>query len=224
MHLKNIIFFILFLCSSYQLEAFTLLLQPAGDARHPGRSIHGSYERGLSIQLAEELKELLERKDITLNVIVPRFNGQSVEPLQHAAIANRLNVDAYIAIMLYEQQESNAQLGLYTYAADPSDALKTIRTNSLAFIPFDQAHLTNHQTSYRMADVLLTSFQAKPLFTIIGNQVHAIPLKNLTGILAPSVAIELSIQNTKKIKEYAQSLADALHTMLQSLKQWSLPA
>lgn len=211
------------LCTAYvPAQGFTLILQPAGDARHPGRTIFGSYERGLSIQLAEELKKILELKDPLLNIIIPRFNGQSVEPLQHAAVANRMSVDAYIAIMLYEQHESNPQLGLYTYASDPSDALKTIHKKSLQFIPFDQAHLQNHHTSFRMADVLLTAFKAQPLFTITGNKVHTLPLKNLTGIIAPHMAIELSVRDVKKMKEYAQSLAPALETMLNSLKQWNL--
>ena len=96
-----------------------------------------------------------------------------------------------------------------------------MNSKNLAFIPFDQAHIAQHGTSYRMADVLLTSFKADPLFTITGNGVHTIPLKNLTGITAPHIAIELSVPSPKKIKEYAQSLADALETMIQSIKQWN---
>ena len=96
MYIKPIIFFALFFFSLSEIRAFTLLLQPAGNTRHPGRSIHGSYERGLSIQLAEQLKEILERKNPTLHIIIPRFGGQTVEPLEHATVANRLSVDAYV--------------------------------------------------------------------------------------------------------------------------------
>ena len=66
MYLKKV--FILFCVISNTITGFTLLLQPAGDARHPGRSIHGSYERGLSIQLAELLKSALEHRDPTLTI------------------------------------------------------------------------------------------------------------------------------------------------------------
>lgn len=197
------------------------MLQPAGNARHPGRSIHGSFERGLSIQLAEQLKELLEQKDPSIEVIIPRFAGQTTEPLEHANIANRLSVDAYIAILLYEQEESNAQLALYTYASDPSDALKITHKKNLQFIPYDQAHIMHHTISYRMADVLLTSFKANPLFTVMGNTVHALPLKNLMGIVPPHMALELSIQSPKKMKQYAHALADSLLSMIQSIKQWN---
>ncbi len=220
MHIINYFFILCCLAASW-LQALTIMIQPAGNTKHPGRSIYGSYERGLSIQLAEYLKEMLEQKDPSLSIIVPRFNAQTVEPYEQAMIANRLMVDAYIAILLYEQHESNPQLGLYTYAADPNDALKTINTNHLQFIPFDQAHIANHHTSYRMADVLLQAFQTKPLFTIIGNGVHALPLKNLAGIMAPHIALELSVKDPKKMKEYAQSLVDPFNTMLQQIKQWS---
>lgn len=199
MHVKTLIFF--FLCSATTaLHPFTLMIQPAGNTRHPGRSIHGSYERGLSIQLAEFLQEALEQKDPSIKVIIPRFSGQAVEPLQNANIANRLSVDAYIALMLYEQQESNPQLALYTYSSDPSDAFKTMQTTSLQFIAFDQAHIPHLQTSAGMAQVLLDTLKTKPLFTITGNRVHMLPLKNLTGILAPQIALELVYITQKKLR------------------------
>lgn len=221
MYLNKISIFLFLLCNSNHVEAFTLLFQPAGDARHPGRSIHGSYERGLSIQLAELIKSALERKDPTLNILIPRLNSQTVEPFEQASIANRLHVDAYIALMLYEQHESNPQLAIYTYAIDSSDAQKKYNPNNLQFVPFDQAHIKEQKISLRMAEELLSSFNAKPVFTIMGNSVHAIPLKNLAGISAPHIALELSIQNLKQLNAYAQSLADALITMIASLKEWN---
>ncbi len=150
------------------------------------------------------------------------MNSQTVEPFEQASIANRLQVDAYIALMLYEQQESNPQLAVYTYANDPSDAQKKYNPNILQFVPFDQAHIKEQKTSSRMAQELLSSFKTKPVFTIMGNRVHAIPLKNLAGISAPHIALELSVQNLKQLNAYAQSLADALLTMIASLKEWNM--
>ncbi len=219
MHLKQLLF--LFCVIPNILTGFTLLIEPSGDARHPGRSIHGSYERGLSIQLTELLKAALERKDPTLTILIPRLNSQTVEPFEQASIANRLHVDAYIALMLYEQQESNPQLALYTYANDPSDTQKKYNPNNLQFVPFDQAHIKEQKTSLGMAEELLSSFKKKPVFTIMGNRVHTIPLKNLAGISAPHIALELSVQNLKQLHSYTQSLADALFSMITSLKEWN---
>lgn len=99
-----------------------------------------------------------------------------------------------------------------------------MQTTSLQFIAFDQAHIPHLQTSAGMAQVLLDTLKTKPLFTITGNRVHMLPLKNLTGILAPQIALELSVHNPKKIKDYTKSLADAIWAMIQFISPTNVVA
>ncbi len=40
-------------------EQFTIMIDPAGDAKHTGRLIGDTLERGISLQCAEQLKTAL---------------------------------------------------------------------------------------------------------------------------------------------------------------------
>lgn len=45
---------------SIQQNIFTLMIDPAGDAKHAGRVIEDSFERGITLQCAEKLKKMLK--------------------------------------------------------------------------------------------------------------------------------------------------------------------
>lgn len=194
------------------------MLSPAGDAHHPGRIIEGGYERGLTIQLAEQLKNGIEQQFPNVRVLIARSAGQRAESLEHANIANRLAIDLYLTLMIYQQKETTPQLALYTYAISPTDKLKTAAAQTIQFIPFDQAHIAYQQTTIRWAQMLLDQLHNTPLFSIPGNQVYAIPLKSLAGINAPQIGIELSMQDTSDIDKYVPSLLKALGTIIAPLE------
>ena len=67
------------------------MLDPAGDAQNPGRTIDDNFERGITLQFAEKLKEMLQEKFPTIRVVLSRTPGESLQPLQNANFANRLS-------------------------------------------------------------------------------------------------------------------------------------
>lgn len=190
------------------------MIGPAGSTRHPGRIIDGNYERGLTIQLAEQLKTALQEKHPSVAVLILRSStGQN--SLEHATIANRLSVDLYLALMLYEQQEATPHISLFTYATHPNDRFKKINGTTLHFLPYDQAHTLQGHTSAQWAQRILDELQRTPLFIIPGDTVHTIPLQPLKGICAPHIGIELSVQSATDISNYIPSLSKALGALIE---------
>src|SRR3990172_8684717 len=81
-----------------QPRAFTIMLDPAGDAKNPGRKLDDSFERGITLQFSETLKQKLESLFPSIRVVLTRLPGETVQLLQNANFANRLDVNFYLSI------------------------------------------------------------------------------------------------------------------------------
>ena len=88
---------LLLLARSVQ-SRFSIMLDPAGDAKHTGRQIDDNLERGISLQFTEKLKQTLEKQHPEIHVVLSRFPGETIYHLQNANFANRLEVDFYLSI------------------------------------------------------------------------------------------------------------------------------
>src|SRR5579859_5868722 len=74
-----------------QVKPFSIMLDPAGDAQITGRIIDDSYERGITLQLCEDIKKQLEADHPkNTRIVLTRFPGETIDPLQNANFANRL--------------------------------------------------------------------------------------------------------------------------------------
>ena len=56
---------------------FTLMIDPAGDAKEPGRAIDDTFERGITLQLAEELKRTIEAENPGVRLSLQSFRVRS---------------------------------------------------------------------------------------------------------------------------------------------------
>src|SRR5579872_1728748 len=85
---------VLLLCIStftaFARTPFTIMLDPAGDAQYPGRIIDDCFERGITLQLAEQLSTVIAQRFPSIRVVITRQPGETRQPLQHANFANRL--------------------------------------------------------------------------------------------------------------------------------------
>ena len=82
-----------------------------------GRIVNDSFERGLTLQFAQELKKELELNFNNIRVVLTRIPGETLESLQNANFANRLNVDFYLSIHFYSEKRtftSNIFISLYS--------------------------------------------------------------------------------------------------------------
>lgn len=180
-------------------KRYTIMISPAGDAQNPGRQLAEDFERGLSRQLAEELKKRLEDGLENARIILSHDAGETVTQEQKANFANRLNVDLYIALSVTGGDRLTIS-PLYYKASNFTAAL----SDKLALYPASQAYLTNAEKTALIAKKLIpTQFNTK--FTC--NPAIGAPLKSLEGIAAPAFDIEITLSAAPDLLVYLEPLA-----------------
>lgn len=204
----------LFISNTTFCAPITIMIDPADTLRE----IDDFYERGLTLKCAEAIQKKLEQQRSHIRVILTRFPGESLEPLQNANFANRLMVDFYLTIHFYKEREAKPHLFLYHYVQNPCTDGWQKQTDELAFIPYDQAHKKNLATTKNWANLLLATleksfyvqqFDCKGLF--------GIPHKALVGIMAPAFCVEASLKTKDDWKVYVQPLVDAIMVIIENI-------
>lgn len=196
------------------VKPFSIMLDPAGDAQNTGRIVGDSFERGITLQFAEALKRKLEETYQSIRVILSRVPGETIEPLQNANFANRLNIDFYLSIHFYEDPKEHPGIYLYYFMYNPiTDLWGSARR--LSFYPYDQAHLMAIKTTQAWAQMLfdiLNQQQYKKLFTMKG--IVGLPFKPLIGIRAPALALEASLKSKRDWSIYLEPIVTSLGPLL----------
>jgi N-acetylmuramoyl-L-alanine amidase len=186
---------------------FTLMIDPAGDAKEPGRTINDTFERGITLQLAQELKQSIEAENPGVRVILTKFPGEVIEPLQNASFANRLKVDLYLSLHVFEHKDKRNTLFLYQLQYNPAD-LWVKKTEDLILLPFDQAYKNSLPKTESYIDQLYESCKKETKLTC--HTPLKIPFKPLVGISAPAIGIELGIKKKDDWKEIGSFLKRAI--------------
>lgn len=195
---------------------FTIMIDPSGDAKHAGRTLDDSFERGITLQCAQALKNQLERQYSNIRIVLTRFPGETLEPLQNANFANRLNIDCYLSIHFYQDQhETRPKLYLYQYLQNSTDLWQK-NFLKLTFLPYDQAHLVNSQTTHQWATHIQKALQENKKFDI--KAFHSMPFAPLKGIKAPAIGIEASLGHKTDWQRYVCPLSHALGTIINANK------
>jgi len=190
---------------------FTLMLDPAGDAQHAGRQIEDCLERGITLQFAEKLKEEVERKH-GINVFITRVPGETLEPLQNANYANRLDVDFYLSVHFYKEKEVFPRMYLFTFSYRDDFAIKK---PDLYFYPYDKAHLIHINKTQRIAEIIKNLFledayKKKCKF----EGIISLPFRPLVGIKAPALAIELGLKQKNDWKNYLDDFTTMISNVI----------
>ncbi len=229
MQIKNYIFngfltFCLIICKNTNAiyspllqpqRIITIMLDPAGDAQSPGRKLDDNFERGITLQFAEKLKEKLQEHYPTIRIVLTRFPGETVQPLQNANFANRLDVDFYLNINFYH--ESQAKPILYLYNFSYGDDFLTKKTQD-SFCSYDQAHLFNYETTKKYGTLMyqvLTSDSYKNQFEC--KELQKLPFKPLIGIKAPAIAFEAGIKTKDDFVIFLEPIAQSLKQIIEHM-------
>ena len=187
-------------------DQFTIMIDPAGDAKHTGRLIVDTLERGISLQCAEQLKAKLIALFKNIRVILTRVPGETIQPLQNASFANRLGVDLYISLYFYHEPQSPTHVTLYYYLENPIVDFWH-KPNPLSFYQVDQAHLAAIKTTQAWGKIILDVLQNKECSKFFKPRgLFGIPFIPLVGIKAPAIAIEIGLKN----KQDWQAIIDPL--------------
>lgn len=189
-------------CCIGTTKKFTIMLSPEGDAANAGRALTDGFERGFARQLAESVKERLERND-TLRIILSHEAGEQITQEQKANFANRLNIDLYVALGVYNNDKPS--IASYYYK---TELFEPIVDNRLALYPTTQAYIARAPQTRSLAASGLISNRFSTQFAI--QKPVGIPLKQLEGIIAPAFMIEVSIAKITDLYAYIDPLIESL--------------
>ncbi len=196
----------------------TIMFDPAGDALAPGRIIAGTFERGLTLQCAEQLKEALEIKLNNARVILTRLPGQALEPLQSATFANKLRADLYLSVNFYQEESSDLQLSLSYCSYDPTSDSWYKPDSSLSLTAYNQAYKSLFKANRSLADMLTKALKSSGIsLPVTIRAPYGIPCKPLVGISIPALALECGLKNKDDWKALVPYVAEAISACLKDL-------
>lgn len=205
------------LCSSLiesKQNLFTIMIDPAGDAKHTGRLIQDTLERGISLQCSEELKRVIMNKHNNIRVILTRVPGEVIQPLQNASFANRLHVDLYLRIDFYEEQDTPAHITLYHYLENPT-ADYWYKPIHLCFYQANQAHLMHLDITKKWGLAMLDVLHNKQILKHFEPQgFFGVPFQPLVGVQAPAIAVEVGLKNKKDWQYLIEPLVQAIERII----------
>ncbi len=183
------------------------MIDPIGDATHIGRRIEDSFERSITLQWAQALKQEIEQQNFSYTVIITRTAGDTVPPLQNAHYANRLNVHLYITLSCFQTTDATS-LYLFRFSSGNDMA---INPNTLALIAYNQAHRLYVNTSHTLAHTIQTLCKQDPInLSCAIHGPYALPFKPLIGIATPQLGFELGLLSKNDWRMIVEPLAQAL--------------
>jgi len=210
MRINKIIYLLFFIIFTVKCKdkMFTIMLDPAGDAQNTGRQIDDCLERGITLQFAQRLKQELEKELDNIRVVLTRFPGESIENLQNANFANRLDIDFSLSIHFYKEKEVKPQAYIYTFAYH--DDFIT-RKPELYFYDYDKAHQISRGKTKKCAGLIKDIFVSDAYKKRLDLQgVMSLPFKPLIGVKAPAVGIEIGLKSKEDWVHYLDLFVDCV--------------
>lgn len=207
-----------FLFVQYVFPRRIIVLDPAGHAGNPGRTLLEGFERAQTLRFARQLKEAIERRYRGTLVILSRSTGETLSFLQIPSFANRLGAHLCVRLSMCREASEKPKIFLYHLLFDSLRDLACREQSDLALTPLYQAHYKNiHKTrlygkkmyDYLSQDERKRYFDCYPL--------RGLPLVNLIGFTAPTLLIEVGICRDDKWKELVSPIAESLYFVKEKL-------
>lgn len=192
-----------------------VVIDPSGDAKRVGRSIGDSFERGLTLQAVEKIKEMIEERAPHIKVIVTRMPGDTVYDLQNATLTNRLQADLFINLNFYYTQETKPTMYIYQFSYGNDFAFCE---QGIALHTYDQAYRINKDQTTILAELCkkeLTQQQYQSIYMVSGP--YSLPIKPLIGVIAPSIAFDLGLKSKDWWKYYTEPLVNGIIALIDGL-------
>jgi len=192
------------------------MIDPFGDSKLlTGHEIDDNFERGITLQCAEELKKQLNNVLPDIRIVLTRVPGETIQPLQNASFSNRLQADFYLSISFYHEQEIPSHVSLFYYLENTTDLWH--RHNSLHFYRAEQAHLINIKTSKSIGERFLETLSNSSINSVfVTTGLFGCPYKQLIGVQAPSIAIEAGLQKKDDWKYLISSLITCIKSTIKN--------
>lgn len=184
---------------SAPLWAITIILDPAGDAKNPGRSIGATFERTATLYVARHIKEHITRLDKKSLVLFARMPGEQVEAVEKYRLVQQCKPDLFVHLALYQSSDIKPQIHLYCNAPGPV-------TNNLLTCVDALQHAYAAQ-SKKMLEAFYSAMQ--PLSrSCTTHAPFALPSCMLKGISSPAWIIEIGVKDTDDLAHCITPLAE----------------
>jgi N-acetylmuramoyl-L-alanine amidase len=207
---------------SAQVCPITIMIDPAGDIRNPGREIEDTFERGITLQCAQDLKKLLEANSNGIRVILTRVAGDTIEQFQNANFSNRLQADVYISLHFYQAKTAYQRIYVYHMLYNPITDFWGKKEDDLVLQPYNQAYRANIKKTRKLATIVVNSLKkAEKQYKFICQGLFGIPFKPLVGIVAPAFALEISLNKKDDWKNIISPLAQAIAELINTIQEAS---
>jgi hypothetical protein len=214
--IKTQVLIIFCLCASISVanQPLTIMLDPTGDGAYAGREILDTFERGITLQCAQELKkQLIEQFSENIRVILTRAAGETIQPMHNALFSNRLQAQLYLRIGFYHEPDMPSHIALFYFCQNPTDFWQKI--NPLQFYHVDQAHLLNLAFTKQLTTNFLQILQNNQINSVfIPYGAFAIPFKPFLGIQASAIYIEAGLHNPTDWKYIIKPIIAFIKTLL----------
>lgn len=173
------------------LSGIHIILDPAGDAKDPGRQLATCSERSITLQFCEKLKKFLYEERPSYTVTLTRTAGETRSQEQRAQIANQLHADLFVHISCFDDTAIKPHLMIYRMA--PTTGVPWT-AHSYHLIP---AHKAHDLVAARVETLVQRFYQSinKQKYYIVSKPV-AIYDARLSSIMIPAFTIEFGITNT----------------------------
>ena len=169
-----------------------VMINPAGHAGEPGRSLSG-FERAATFRFVQELQSAFER-GYDFRVVLTRVPGEKIVDFQNASFANRLNVDLFVSVHLFKLDSVRPKVYVYQHVADPVGDFSSRSFSALKMVSVLQSHQVSIFKTKNIGQHLAENFSSsdnQKLFDFGG--FYGIPLKPLCGVVAPAILIEVGV-------------------------------
>lgn len=175
-----------------------VMINPAGHAKDPGRTLINSNERAETFKCAEAMQRLLLDR-LNVRSVFTRAPGEELVHLQNASFANRLGSDLFLSIHLYKEERERPRVYIYHLVYDPVLDYTHRSRSSLSFLALRHTNTVNITKTKHWAG------RIKSIFTEANYQnqcdfygPYGIPVKPLAGIISPALLIEIGINDDNK--------------------------
>ncbi len=192
-----------------QVDAFHIILDPAGDAKNTGRQLATCYERSITLQLCEVLKENILKQHPTCTVTITRTTGETRSQEQRAQMANQLNANLFVHISCFEDTSLKPHVMLYYMSS-----------NNLLYTPPAYTLIPAHKgpdialpNTKKFIRSMYTNLSKQTFYTILNP--YAIPDTRLASIMVPALTIEFGISRTMSWTSLIEPLSNTLILCIQ---------
>lgn len=191
----------------------TVILVPFGNNTLQGRSLKSNFESSIAHHFVRELQQELEKQFPEARIKISHEKTDILQPMQLATMSNCLSADLVLQFQFYLDHEPK----LYLYQSSYSNDFLS-KCWDLSWCHADEAYLINKKSTTlwreKMAETLSNPDYARWFFTI---KPHPIPLKPLTGIIAPALLIEIGLANDDDWKQFIAPLTESLKPIIQEI-------